>query len=156
MAESFRSGIENWADLDLLVILDSHEDMPKESLSMQMNALAFVVKKGTSRRLLMGPTSHLAQNPLPEDTDEHPFCPCCLFTNSIDAFKILIESELYIGIRLFAARNTDGSVAADCRVNGEDYEAGAQALMRYAESWPQRGLEFRKQYAVIQTIPKVA
>ena len=46
---------------------------------------------------------------------------------------------------------TDGQMQADFRVNGIDYPAGAAALVRYAQSWPDRGLEYRKQYVCIQT-----
>jgi hypothetical protein len=58
-----------------------------------------------------------------------------------------------LGVRLFAARNEDGSPEADCRVNGEGWEEGKRALMEYARSWPDRGMEFRKQYIFLQDAP---
>jgi hypothetical protein len=45
-------------------------------------------------------------------------------------------------------------VQADCRVNGEDWSAGAEALRAYVTRWPDRGFEFRKQYVVIQSPPQ--
>ncbi len=54
--------------------------------------------------------------------------------------------------RLFAAREQDGTPLADCRVNGEDWAHGAQALRKYAITWPAAGYEFRKQYVVLQSI----
>ena len=46
----------------------------------------------------------------------------------------------------------EGVPAADCRVNGEDWEKGMQALREYARTWPAAGYEFRKQYVVLQSI----
>ena len=91
---------------------------------------------------------------MPSDA-EHPFCPCCFLTNTFDAFKALMESDRFYGIRLFAARGEDGSPQADCRVNGQDWEDGKRALLGYVETWPQAGLEFRKQYVVMQTLRTV-
>ena len=84
---------------------------------------------------------------------EHPFCPCCLLTNTFETFEPLIESDRFFAIRLLAMRNGDGSARADCRVNGEDWEAGQQALCDYAGTWPDAGFEVRKQYVVVQTAP---
>jgi hypothetical protein len=55
-------------------------------------------------------------------------------------------------MRLYAARYADGTVVADCRVNGEEYPMGAEHLKKYAETWPHRGLEIRKQYVAIRTV----
>ena len=74
-------------------------------------------------------------------------------TNSFAAFKDLIEDDAFPGIRFFAARDADGSPLADCRVNGEDWEPGAEALRAYVKTWPGDGYEFRKQYVVLQTVP---
>jgi len=54
---------------------------------------------------------------------------------------------------LFAMRNSQGHAEADCRVNGEEFEPGKLALRKYVETWPEAGIEFRKQYVVIQNIP---
>jgi hypothetical protein len=42
-------------------------------------------------------------------------------------------------------RDEDGTPGADCRINGEDYESGMEALRSYVATWPEAGLEFRKQ-----------
>lgn len=88
-----------------------------------------------------------------EDDDEqaHAFCPCCLFTQSLEAFLPLLEGDTrMLGIRLFATRDATGKIAADCRINGVDFPAGADCLRRYVASWPAyAGLEFRKQYVVV-------
>jgi hypothetical protein len=55
-------------------------------------------------------------------------------------------------IRLFVSRDEEGHVEADCRLNGIERPEGAAALIRYAQSWPDRGFEYRKQYVCIQTI----
>jgi hypothetical protein len=103
--------------------------------------------------VLFGPVAHQAAREATEE-EEHPFCPCCLFTNTWDAYKPQIESDGVYGLRLYAARDTQGEVQADCRVNGQDWPAGAEALRAYVAQWPDRGFEFRKQYVVIQSPPE--
>lgn len=73
---------------------------------------------------------------------------------SINAFLDHLKSDEFFGIRLFAARYEDGAAEADCRVNGEDWPAGKEALIRYVNQWPQRGFEFRKQYVAIESTTK--
>jgi len=72
----------------------------------------------------------------------------------LEAFKELIEGSRFYGLRLFAARDEKGVPQADCRVNGEDWEKGAEALRKYVTTWPGIGYEFRKQYVVLHTVEK--
>ena len=65
-----------------------------------------------------------------------------------------MEGERLYGLRLFAARGEDGAPQADCRVNGDDWEPGAQALREYVKTWAEAGYEFRKQYVVLQNFDK--
>ena len=58
--------------------------------------------------------------------DAHPFCPCCLLTNTAAAFRLLSEGDGFHGLRLFAAQDQNGRPQVDCRVNGEDWEQGAK------------------------------
>ena len=69
------------------------------------------------------------------------------------AFKDELETDAFVAIRLFAARDENGTPQADCRVNGRDHEAGMEALREYARTWPPAGIELRKQYVVLRTIP---
>jgi hypothetical protein len=112
-------------------------------------------KAARTRRAILGPVAHFMEKP-PEAAaqaqEEHPFCPCCLLTNSFEAFRDLLEGDGFFCLRMFAARDQDGAAQADCRVNGEDWETGAEALRHYAGAWPAAGYEFRKQYVVLQTI----
>jgi hypothetical protein len=122
--------------------------------------MSFPAKDGQparDRRVILGPVMHFMETPPANNTtneDAHPFCPCCLLTNSFPAFKELMESDRFGGVRLFAARDEDGTPQADCRVNGDDWEPGAQALREYAKTWPEAGYEFRKQYVVLQNFEK--
>jgi hypothetical protein len=50
-------------------------------------------------------------------------------------------------------RDEHGQASADCRVNGQEFEPGKQALRNYVKTWPPRGVEFRKQYVIIQSRP---
>jgi len=105
------------------------------------------------RRVVLGPISHMVSSPAKNEKEEHPFCPCCLFTKAGDIWKEKISDSGFYGIRLFAMRLADGSAGADCRVNGEDWAVGKTALTEYVKSWPNQGVEFRKQYIIIQNPP---
>ena len=93
----------------------------------------------------------MAQKVRPGDGG-HEFCPCCLFTNSIAAFDDLLKDRAFHGIRLFVTRDTNGEIEADCRVDGIDRPEAVAALIKYAQTWPDRGLEYRKQYVCVQTL----
>lgn len=141
--QSIIMGFSSWIELDLVTILDALNG------SNELRTLTFNHANTEKNRLItLGATSHYTQNE--KDVDEaHSFCPCCLFTNSFDAFKELLNSDDIFGIRLFVKRNEDGTIDADCRVNGFDFDAGKSLLMDYAKKWPERGLEFRKQYVFV-------
>lgn len=141
------SGFDTWEQVDLAVLEDALRHTPSVCTVMEMTF------SGRKRRILLGPTAHLArQRASSHDIDEHSYRPGCLFQNSMDAFKDLLDSDCFYGIRLFAARDQDGVATADCRINGRDFPAGAKALTDYARNWPGHGVEFRKQYIAIQTL----
>jgi Family of unknown function (DUF6348) len=144
---SFGAGFKSWAELDLATLRDALEAKPKDSMVLSFPNDAQLA----GRRVVLGPFIHYVKQAAPENTD-HDFCPCCLFTHSHPAFESLLRSDGFAGIRLYAARGTDGIVQADCRVNGDDYAPGRDALLKYAAEWPERGFEFRKQYVVLQTV----
>ncbi len=150
MTEGFRT----WARMDLLALLDATREFPKNCTVIEMNVASetdAAAGKAVYRQVILGPVAHLATLPAPKLKEEHPFCPCCLFTESMPAFHDLLQSNQFLGVRLFASRDNEGKLAADCRVNGEDFLAATEHLQHYAEKWPQRGLEFRKQYVVIRS-----
>jgi hypothetical protein len=153
------AGIEQWAKLDFVALLEALREKPEQCMTLEMT----LPQKGPSpelkRRAVLGPVAHIVYrrpeqptHPSESETEEHPFCPCCLLTNSFAAFKSFLESDEFCGIRLYAARDENGLPQADCRVNGEDWEPGMRALRDYVATWPQRGFEFRKQYVVLQTL----
>jgi hypothetical protein len=150
--QSLRSGFEQWIRTDLATLSDALLPDPVHSMTMR-----FDLADGRARRAIFGPFSHfLAHPPAPETAEAEKiekFCPCCLFTNALDGLKPLLERADTVGLRLFAARDTDGA-QADCRVNGIEYQEGADALRTYAESWLPKGeLEFRKQYILLHDFP---
>ncbi|MBB6367268.1 hypothetical protein FHR56_002433 [Xanthomonas sacchari] len=154
---SLASGFTTWARTDL-VALSEAVSAPAEArcMTLQMEFPAEAGAQASVRRtVVLGPVAHMngdAARAAAGDDTEHAFCPCCLFTNSLDALMPLLQrDQRMLGIRLFASRDADGEVAADCRVNGEDFPDGVACLRRYAETWPALGaLEFRKQYAVVR------
>jgi hypothetical protein len=150
--QAILDGVNQWLQMDFVVLLDALRHQPEHC-----NRMEWQPPDGRSpellRRVLFGPIGHLITQPerLPKDA-EHPFCPCCLFTNTYKAFLTHAQAQDFFGIRFFVSRNEDGLVEADCRINGFDWEVGKRALCAYAEAWPQAGLEIRKQYVVLQSV----
>lgn len=166
MANSIRKGIEQWAQVDFVPLLEALQPQPATCTTLKMSIPAEDGNPPRVRRAVLGPVMHYMQKPPADDTvkggqkasegenDEHPFCSCCLLTHSFEVFKPLFQGDRFYGLRLFAARGEDGTPQADCRVNGDDFEPGAQALREYVKTWPQAGYEFRKQYLVFQNLDK--
>jgi len=149
--ESVASALDLWAQVDLPVLEDATRVEPLYCAALRFDRAAAEGVTALHRRVLLGPTATFAANPPPAQTaEEHGFCPCCLTTNCLDAFKALMEGDDTFGVRLYAARSEAGDAIADCRVNGEDFAAGKLALAAYAATWEPRGYEFRKQYVVMQ------
>ena len=149
--ESIQKGFENWAELDLPVLADAARAKPETCTMLVFTPEADQSSWPHARRAVLGPISVLQERPVPTESCEegHPFCPCCLLTKNFQAFDELISGDAFYGIRLYAGRHNDGP-AADCRVNGVDFPAGAEALRRYVKTWPDCGFEFRKQFIVVQ------
>jgi hypothetical protein len=149
IAEGFRA----WTQMDLVVLTDATRDTPLDCTVIEMSVVAGAEADGKSlyRQVLLGPVAHLATLPASE-AELHPFCPCCLFTESTAALHDLLQSQEFLGLRMFVSRDNQGKLAVDCRVNGEDFDGVQQSLTQYAGNWPQRGLEFRKQYLVMRSI----
>lgn len=163
-AAAIAEGFAQWVKMDLVVLLDATREVPRDCTVIEMNVAngaetteaAELAGLTRFRQVILGPVAHLATNPPPKKKEAHPFCPCCLFTESMDAFHDVLQTDQFLGVRLFASRDQLGVQAADCRVNGEDFPAALPALTAYVEKWPQRGLEFRKQYVVIRTVSRAA
>lgn len=154
--EATLSGFENWVRVDLATLQAAigADDAPE----LQMLTLRYGAEEtGTplARAVVLGPLAHYRGEPADDATacseGDHGSCPCCLFTQSVDAFNELLKTRQFLGIRLFASRDADGQCEADCRVNGHDFPAALPLLRAYAARWPQAGLEFRKQYVVVRT-----
>jgi hypothetical protein len=154
LRESFATGFKSFVELDLPVFHDALRETAKDCTFMVMSSGREAgLPPAADRRLVFGPPLQMVQHVAPASV-EHDFCPCCLFTNSLPAFDDLVNDGAFHAIRLFVMRSEAGEIEADCRVNGLDRPSGAEALVKYAQSWPDRGLEYRKQYVCIQTHTK--
>jgi hypothetical protein len=168
LEDAIAQGFDLWVKTDLIVLLDALRPKAADCTAMEMQ---FPEKEGRPvlrRRAVLGPVAQFLKNPPPPanpgpggdpgatvgEGDAHPFCSCCFLTRSFEAFKDLVEDTGFFGIRFFAVRDEQGLTEADCRVNGEDWEIGAEALRKYAATWPEAGYEFRKQYVVLHTMGK--
>ena len=152
LVEALRDGFDQWVQFDFAVLLDALRDPLEYCQGME---ITFPQTDGSNlrRRAVLGPIGHAAPfRDHPPADEGHPFCSCCFLTNTFDAFRPLMESDAFYGIRFFAARGDDGAPSADCRVNGEDWEDGKRALLGYVDTWPETGFELRKQYVVMQTL----
>ena len=151
--DAISSGFSNWACTDLVALQDAVVAQPEHCMSMEMKFPLDGAEAQRTRRVVFGPAGHYV-SVAPQHAEEHPFCPCCLLTQNLEVFRSVLESDETVGIRLFASRDENGDVAADCRVNGDDFPEGAEQLKNYAQSWPPvTGLEFRKQYVIVQSVP---
>lgn len=158
-ADSILKGFDEWAQTDFLALVEATRPDPEACTTLKLELPVGEGQPPRRRRAILGTATHYATHPQSESCantseDKHSFCPCCLFTNSYDAFKALFEGEGFFAMRLFAARDEDGSALADCRVNGDDYPAGAEALREYVTTWPLAGYEYRKQYVILQDYPR--
>jgi hypothetical protein len=157
--DSLENGFRTWAQTDLATLEDALAEDSKSSLVMTMDFPESESSPAIRRKIYMGPYIHHVSKSSEDgncDPECHTFCPCCLYTKSFEAFSELLKSNRFVCIRLFASRDGDGVVSADCCVNGEDFPLGVQYLKEYVNSWPQKGFEFRKQYVVIRTAENTA
>ena len=152
---SIEEGFDQWCKTDLVTLADATRPDLRDCTAMSLEFPAEGGRPARKRRVVLGPVAHLREHP-PEpaatEAEAHPFCPCCLLTQSFDAFTPLIEGGGFVGLRMFAMRGPTGSPDADCRTNGEDFPPGKAALARYVTTWPGTGIEFRKQFVVIQDV----
>lgn len=148
--QALADGFSTWAKMDLVTLEDSTRTKPRDCSVMEMGFPSESKESAKVRQVILGPVGRMVSSSA-QTEEEHPFCPCCMITQNFDAFRGLLQSDRLVGIRLFASRDADGNLAADCRVNGEDFPEGVEHLVNYARSWPERGFEFRKQYVVVRS-----
>jgi hypothetical protein len=152
MNESLRAGFEGWAATDLPVLIDASREKPEICTFMILEYPATRSLPARKRQILFGPPVRTVTRGAAKSKEEHEYCPCCLLTNSMEAFQRQIEGNDFCGVRLYAARNSKGGGEVDCRVNGVDWALGKAALKKYVKKWPDRGFEFRKQFVAIRTL----
>lgn len=147
-------GFSLWAKMDLVTLEDAVREKPENSTVIEMGLPSDSTQAGLVRQIILGPVGHFVSQSTPSN-EEHPFCPCCLLTKNFEAFRPLIARDDVLGIRFFVSRNQNGEVA-DCRVNGDAFEPAVTQLIEYAKTWPDQGLEYRKQYVVMRTVNPAA
>ena len=150
LQKSIIKGFEEWMTFDLPVFFDALRERQLHCTSMQIELPAHESRPARKRRAILGPVGHQVALPPPAEEEEHPFCPCCLFTRTWKALEPKFIGEGAYGVRLLALRHEDGTCGADCRVNGEAWPSGVEALVNYAATWPKRGVEMRKQFVILQ------
>jgi hypothetical protein len=152
---SLRTGFIEWERNDFRPLRGALQAKPDGCLAMEMTFPDSAKAPERKRRVVFGPATRrvpATMGPEQQDDPAHPFCDCCLFHGCADTLRAQIEGDGLFGIRMFVARSADGSLAADCRVNGQDYSPGQEALIAYAKTWPGEWLDIRKQYVVIHSL----
>lgn len=142
--ESTVEGFNNWFSADFPVIIESMSEKLKQCTMMKLN-----FKNKSSRKIYLGPVIHLVKK-VDDKKEEHPFCQCCFVSNNFKNFEEYLTNSGFYAIRMLALRDKDGQINADCRINGIDYELGKQSLIEYAKTWPNHGVEMRKQYVIVK------
>lgn len=154
--EAIAKGFDQWYQVDYTAFMDAVLPAAKTCMTLEISFPERDGQPAYRRRAVLSPVANLRAKPLPPRPDgsseDHPFCPCCFFTNTAESYKELVETRAFVALRFYAARNDDGSAAADCRVNGDDFEAGMEALKKYVKKWPGDGFEFRRQYVLLHTL----
>jgi hypothetical protein len=159
VAECVGEGFDSWLRVDLPPLLDALRPTPQDCATMVMNLPAKDGRPARRRRAVLGPPMRAGGDPAARGPaapgggpSEHDYCPCCLLTRSFEAFKDLLEGDGTYCLRLLALRDPAGEPGADCRLNGDDHDKGAEALRRYVKTWPGRAFEMRKQYVVMHSL----
>jgi hypothetical protein len=83
MNASLTAGFNNWIEFDFPAFLDAISNSLETRTAMDME---FPEPARRIRRCLLGPVYDLASRDI-ETEEEHSFCPCCLLTNSFEAFR---------------------------------------------------------------------
>lgn len=129
--DALGKGFASWASMDLVTLIDACQTTLENCAVLEVSYAQSDDEAVYRRQVLLGPMAHFQQYP-PRALEEHEFCPCCLFSNSMSAFTELLQSRDFLGVRLYVSRDADGNCEADCRVNGHDFPAAVQLLCDYA------------------------
>ena len=145
---------KTWVDLDWETLADCLNLKNSKYMSVEIE-LKDVVKHIFYGSVLSYPNvdaEKLKAKGIDPDPYIDEFCPCCLFTNSMEAFDDQIkDTEKNYAVRLFAMKDVNGEIKADCRINGEEYPQAEEYLKKYASTWKDCDIiKFRKQYVIIR------
>src|SRR5262249_19279878 len=110
LQHSLTKGFESWAQVDLVVLLEALRDKLQVCTAMEMTFPETDARPARERRVILGPIAHMAARAELAPSD-HPFCPCCLLTNTFEAFRAQLEGEDFFAIRLFALRDENGQTS---------------------------------------------
>ena len=151
MRESVQNGFSDWIKFDLPVYLDCLRIKAEHCICIES---PYPTPDGKTRwrRVLLGPTKFSTLAPPDESAcaGHGPGCDCCGFTQLFEILKPMMEANGFCAIRIFTVLDPPENPGSDCRVNGEDFDVGAAALLEYAKQRNRGYFEFRKQLILIQ------
>ena len=144
---AFRRGFSQWAATDAVALRDSASDEP-DCPCMIMEFPADDGGASLRRRVVLGPVAHYAESPAPAQDEEHPFCPCCLFTNSARRLpRHPARRRLCRDPPVCRARRQRRDQRGLPRQR-RGLSRPQQALAEYVGTHAARGFEFRKQLVI--------
>ena len=95
IADAIAKGFNQWLQTDFVPLVDALRPKPESCTALEMAFPAKDGKPARVRRAVLGPVAHFMQDPPGEAgqsaSEKHQFCPCCLLTNSFEAFREYIE-----------------------------------------------------------------
>ena len=149
-------GFAEWVDTDLDVLVEAVTGRVDRCTLLDVVVPATAGAPARVRRAFIGPVERRgpAREELP--TEGAVFGPSLAITRSPEAFGRWIDKDDFVGVKLYGVRQADGTVGADCRVNGQEFEPGKAALRQYVRTWPGRGPRAEKQYVVIRNAEPLA
>ena len=151
------TGFGEWVETDLVVLVEAVTGELDSCTAVDLILPAMAEgQRAWARRMFVGPvdvrfSSAAGGPPGQPKSDGAAHGPSTILLASPEPFVDQIESDATFGIRFYAVRQPDGSAAADCRVNGEEFEPGKAAARKYVKTWPGRSPQAQKQYVVIRS-----
>lgn len=160
---SLATGFAEWVDTDLDVLIEAVTGKVDRCTLLDVIVPATADRPLRLRRAFIGPIEqrgssaavnrHKQRQPR---TEGAVFGPSLCLTDSPATFVGQIEGDGLFGLKFYGVRQSSGTVGADCRVNGNEFDPGKKALAKYVRTWPGREPRAEKQYVVIRDAEPLA
>lgn len=100
VADALHSGFSQFENIDYSVLRAAASGQSGECTFIDFKERYYTTRLAKGRRVVLGPVSWTVQDSAAAQKDDHPFCPCCFFTNSREAMDEKVLSSDVCAIRL--------------------------------------------------------